>query len=226
MRRVLGYASRYLIIKNGVLGVGCIKLSLVFALLISSCALVSHDYIGTWNRQPDKLTYVNYDQHIKLTFPNGDGIFGGSWKVWKVYTKPPLGALGKHWKRPTKADPSYTVMMAIIKRPRVMMQVMIDPAPTDISLDEYLAVYWQGINETQKETISKEIIDSEVSNDRTIGLFSVLARDEAAGTAKFVFAIFKEEGRFTTLLFGCPEKIFGLYNDQFRAIIHLYEYID
>ena len=41
----------------------------ILASLLLSCAPVGYDFIGKWDRKPGTLTYINYDQHIKLTFP-------------------------------------------------------------------------------------------------------------------------------------------------------------
>jgi len=212
MRRGFGYGNRCVMTKKGVLGIAYIGLSLVFGLLISSCAPVSYDFIGTWNRQPDKLTYVNYDQHIKLTFPKDK---------WEVYTKPPRGIVGKLWKRPTKTDPHYHVMIAIIQYVGMLTQVAIEPAPIEVSLDEYLTLAIQKVKATEHEIISSKVVER---NDRTIGL--ILCKPKAKLPAKAIMAVFKEEGRFTFLTFSCPEALFESNKDQFWALVDSYEYIE
>ena len=118
-------------------------LSLIFALLISSCATERWDFIGTWNLQPNKLTYINSDQRIKLTFPN---------EKWRVYTKPtkPNEHFKRLWKNPWREDTSYMVLLAFYPDwpgHDVSMYFYIAPVlghnpriEANIGLGEYLAL--------------------------------------------------------------------------------------
>ena len=104
--------KKYLITKKGVLRTPHIGLSLVLTLLIFSCTPMDYDFIGTWNRQPDKLTYINYDQHIKLTFPNDK---------WRVYTKPGE-RLRRIWKNPWKENSAYHVLWAFVEEMPILIK--------------------------------------------------------------------------------------------------------
>jgi hypothetical protein len=160
--------------KNGVLGIGYIGLSLVFALLISSCAAISDDFIGTWNRQPDTLTYINYDQHIKLTFPNDK---------WRVYTKP-NERLKRTWKNPWKENSSYHVLMAFVSdwpHWELSMVLQINPVKghrlrieADITLDEYIALVKPGMMGPKVEEIDSKVIQRK---DRRIGLITIKRKE-------------------------------------------------
>ena len=100
-------------------------------LLILSCTTTPErpDYIGTWQRQPGSLTYVNFDQHMKLTFPN---------EQWKVYTQPSDDLA---WFVSTQDDFPYHVLIATIPELALVMQVLVQPVlDQEISLGDYLVV--------------------------------------------------------------------------------------
>ena len=200
--------------KNRVLRVGYIGLPVFFALLIYPCACVSHDFIGTWTCQPETLTYINSDQHIKLTFPNDK---------WRVYTGPHKD-LYFLWNRPTKDDGSYHVLIARVPGIGLFMQLVIEPTPEniDISLDEYLVlnkhrmelqVSGSGVGEFDSKVIQRE--------GRTIGLITWTRKGQ-----KFLATAFKEKGRFIGLAFNCVERLFESSQDQFWAIVDSYEYLE
>ena len=200
--------------KNRVLRVGYIGLPVFFALLISPCTCVSQDFIGTWTCQPETRTYINSDQHIKLTFPNDK---------WRVYTGPHKD-LYFLWNTPTKDHSSYHVLVARVPGTELFMQLVIEPTPEniDISLDEYLAlnkrtmelqVSRSGVGEFDSKVIQLE--------GRRIGLITCTRKGQ-----KFLTTAFKEKGRFTGLAFNCVESLFESNQDQFWAIVDSYEYLE
>lgn len=203
--------------KSRVLRVAYIGLPLIFALLISACALISYDFVGTWNRQPDTLTYINYDQRIKLTFPNDK---------WRVYTKP-NERLKKIWLPPRKENSAYHVLWAFVPdwpHAELSMVLQINPIKghrlrieADITLDEYIALVKPGMMGPKVEEIDSKVIQRK---DRRIGV--ITSKREHI----WLFTFFKEEDRFSFLVFICAEGLFESNKDQFWAIVDSYEYID
>ncbi|MHC4458727.1 MAG: hypothetical protein ACYS0I_16900 [Planctomycetota bacterium] len=205
--------------KNGVLRVAFIALTLKFALLLFSCAPVSYDFIGTWHRQADKLTYINPDQHMKVTFPNDN---------WQVYTKPneiPNASLRQGWKKATKEDTTYHVLLAIESRFPLIMQVLVELVENeDITLDEYLIAYASKARMAGTiKGVSLEDFSCKAIQQRGRRIGECFLTDQ---NIKFLFIIFKEKGRFTTLAFNCFEGHFETRNDQFWAIFDSYEYLE
>lgn len=217
MKRYFGYVDRYVITKNGVLGIAYIGLSLVFALLISSCAPISYDFIGAWNRQPDTLTYINYDQRIKLTFPNDK---------WRVYTKPNERLKGI-WCKPWPENSSYHVLWAFFPdwpHTELSMAFQVNPVKghrlriePDITLDEYIALVEFGMIGPKVEKIHSEVIQRK---DRRIGV--ITSKREHI----WLFTFFKEKDRFSFLVFICAEGLFESNKNQFWAIVDSYEYLE
>lgn len=204
--------------KNGVLGISYIGLSLVFALLISSCATTSDDFIGTWNRQPDTLTYINYDQHIKLTFPNNK---------WRVYTNP-NERLKKVWLTPWKENSAYHVLMAFVPdwpHYELSMVLQINPIKghrlriaADITLDEYMVLMKRGLTRGEDDEIDSEVVQR---NDRRIGVITERLKGDM-----WLYAFFKEKDRFSFLVFICDEGLFESTKNQFWAIVDSYGYLE
>ncbi|NOZ69541.1 MAG: hypothetical protein GXP46_09955, partial [Deferribacteres bacterium] len=121
---------RKILWKKKVFQFSYIGLLMFFVLLIFSCATVSYDFIGTWNQEPGTLTYTNYDQHIKLTFPND------KWRVYTTFHKDLKGV----WMTPTKDNSYYHVLIAKVPDLRLFMQVAISPQTTDVSMEDFLAI--------------------------------------------------------------------------------------
>ena len=219
MKRYFDFTVRYVVTKNRVLGIAYIGLLLVFALLISSCAPINYDFIGTWNRQLETFTYVNHDQRIKLTFPNDK---------WRVYTKPG-DYLKEIWKNPWKNDSSYHVLWAFVpdwSRNELMMNFLIQPVKghrlrfaSDISLEEYTGLMKDGMMGPNVVDIDFEVIQR---NNRRIGVITDLWKDGN----RWLSIFFKEKGRFSMMQFNCTEGLFESNKNQFWAIVDSYEYLD
>ena len=194
---------------------GFIGVFLIFVLLTSSCATESWDFIGTWNYQPDKLTYINSDQRIKLTFPNDK---------WRVHTQP-NGTLKTIWKNPWREDSSYNVLWAFIPDwpySKLKMGIWCSPVighnpqiEANISLEEYLALMI-GKMESEGAKVDYKVIQRK---DRRIGVVSY------KGNSAISF-FFKEKGRFSVLSFICDEDLFESNKNQFWAIGDSYEYLE
>lgn len=189
---------------------GTLLLNIFF---LFSCATATYDFIGAWNIQPDNLTYVNYDQHIKIRLPN---------KEWEVYTEP-TNDLEELWIKPTESRPSYTVLIANFKLAAV--QLIIEPNPLDIDLDFYLektASKYKGPFSNIK-FYKNEVVER---NNRLIGITLQKHSTQVNLDFKGLAITFKEPGRFTLLAAACPENVFELMEDQFWSIVDSYEYLE
>jgi hypothetical protein len=180
---------------------------------------MNYDFIGTWNRQPDTLTYINYDQHIKLTFPNDK---------WRVYTKPNERLKGV-WLTPWKENSAYHVLMAFVPDwPHSEIDIVLQINPikghrlqieADISLDEYMVLMKNGMMGPDVEEIDSKVIQR---NDRRIGVIKMKLKDGWW----WLYIFFKEKGRFSMLTFICHEGPSESNKNEFWAIVDSYEYID
>lgn len=202
--------------KNRFFHVFSILIPVFTVFIITSCATKSYDFIGTWNHQPETLTYINYDQHVKVTFPD---------KRWHVFTQPTSEAMKKHWDTPTKDDPGYQIITALIKYIPIIATIRIEPTPLDVSLDDYLDIGEQDLKRTLKNitVLRKEVIER---NNRSIGVILYRMIPTQGLEQKHLFVIFKEPGRFTMLVMACPELYFEFEEGQLWSIIDSYKYIE
>jgi len=210
-------------LKSRVSIIGYIGLFLIFVLLASSCATESWDFIGTWNLQPDKLTYTNADQHIKVTFPNDK---------WVVYTKPtkPNEHFKQQWKNPWGAeDSSYMVLLAFYPDwpgHDVSMYFYVAPVlghnpwiEDNTGLEQYLVLmtkmHFEGGEKRDYKVIQRK--------GRKIGVL----RHHVFGRGDRISFFFKEKRRFSTIFFEFSgENLFESNKNQFWAIADSYEYIE
>jgi hypothetical protein len=202
---------------------GYFGLFLILVFLTSSCATESWDFIGTWNLQPDKLTYINSDQRIKLTFPNDK---------WGVYTKPtkPNEHLKRLWKNPWAEDSSYVVLLAYYPDwpgHDVSMCFYIAPLlghnpwiEENTGLEQYLALITMKMGPKVKKIFDYKVIQRK---GRKIGV--VRGKGPKGGIIAIWFS-FKEKGRFSSILFMFDENLFESNKNQFWAIVDSYEYIE
>lgn len=204
--------------KNRDLRVNYLVTLLILAFLISSCLTETWDFIGTWDQQPDKLTYINPDQRIKLTFPN---------EKWRVYTKPDE-KLKRIWKNPWREASSYHVLWAFVgdwPHAELMMGLQIEPfrghrlgiEMVNVTLDEYLALFKSKM-ESGSHEIDYKVIQRK---DRRMGVLTI----KSEGDMRFCI-LFKEKDRFSELVFICAESLFESYKNQFWAIADSYEYLE
>ncbi len=209
-----------------VLRVGTIGLTLFSILVIFACAPIGYDFIGTWKQQPGTLTYVNYDQHIKLTFPSDE---------WRVYTRPHKDTI--KWKRPTDRDKSYMILFAGTHY-LAHTAVYIEPMPLEYSLDlygevskDYLEKYFK------REKKDAEILESKKIQRRGKAIWTIIYKVERIVKDKELDAeiefydkrllvIFKDKERFTNMIFSAEEHTFALKLDDFWAIVDSYEYLE
>lgn len=154
-----------------------------------------------------------------MTFPNDK---------WRVYTGPHRDLKNIPWRRPTTDKSPYGVLKAIVHGTGSNLQIMIDPATTDISLDDYIVVAVGGLETllglAKKEIgLNIEVVDSRViqREGRRMGVMIYKVMN-----LKFLMITFKERARFTTLRFGCFEELFESKKDQFWAIVDSYEYLE
>lgn len=203
-----------------------VSIPLFILLLFCSCAPVSYDFIGSWNRQDDKVTYINEKQNIRITFPD---------RHWRVYTTPQNlpHTMKKGWKMPSDEDDSYHALLAIKPKLGLSMQLIVFPLDgEDISLDELLAEVEAGgkmgiledaMSETAGRKFSLDEIETKtiVRNGRRVGICA-----GKVGALKFLFVFFAEKDRFSGLMFGCVEKIFESRKNEFWAITDSYEYLE
>ena len=196
---------------------GFIGLFLILVLLTSSCATESWDFIGTWNYQPDKLTYINPDQRIRLTFPNAK---------WGAYTKPtkPNEHFKQLWKNPRGEDSSYMVLLAFYPDwpgHDVSMYFYLAPVlghnpriEANISLDKYLALISGKMKSKGEIKVDYKVIQRK---GRRIGVLT---------TEGAFYIFFKEKRRFSILFFMCDEDQLEPNKNQFWAIADSYEYLE
>ena len=205
-----------------------IGLSLIFILLTSSCATENWDFIGTWNNQPDKLTYINSDQHIKLTFPNDR---------WVVYTKPtkPNEHFKQMWKNPWAEDTSYMVLLAFHPNwpgHEVLMSLVIAPVlghnpwiEGNIGLEKYLGFM---VKMYAKEGKPKYEVFQRKGRKIGVMLLGAMLGGKGEKMARKIalYVFFEEKERFSTLFFLCDEDKFESTQNQLWAIVDSYEYIE
>jgi hypothetical protein len=189
----------------------------LFVFIFTSCVPKSYDFIGTWNRQPDNLTYINHDKHIKLTFPN---------TRWKIYTSPnelPDYQLRKDWLKPTEENPNYRILLAMIPDIGMIMQLNIQDMESEVTLEEFVAIQKVGFDMNPDKLSDLSEYNSEVieRHSKKIGVLQIKMT-----SLKILSVIFQEERRFTILMFLCPEGLFESKKDQFWSIIDSYEYIE
>jgi hypothetical protein len=177
--------------------------------------------LGTWTQDGD-LQYTNQFMHMKLRMPDD------KWAVWKS----PVGRMARYWRWPTPEDDSYQLLAAGIPELNLGLGIIIDPDTLDLTLDDYMAAQ-QGFAEQaaivvraflpDQEEIHLEVLESKVTerNGRTMGVLMMKALNE-----RIFMVIFKEEGRFTWLIFGSFETLFGSKKNQFWYIIDSYEYLE
>jgi hypothetical protein len=185
----------------------------------SKLVMRDYDFIGTLNRQPDTLTYINYDGHIKLTFPNDK---------WRVYTKP-NERLKKIWLTPWPGNSAYHVLWAFVPdwpHNKLSMVYQIQPVKghrlrieADISLDEYMVLMKNGMMGPDVEEIDSKVIQR---NDRRIGVII----SKWKGGWWWLSTFFKEKGRFSMLQFNGAKGLLETYKNEFWAIVDSYEYLE
>jgi TPR repeat protein len=146
---------------------------------------------------------------MKLTFPN---------EQWRVYTQPSADV---PWSGPTRDDPSYHVLIALIPDIALVLQVLVQPMlDQEISLDDYLAVTRGGMEMGfggDFVWLSSEVVQR---GGRTIGVAVYRLR-----SMKFLWVVFPEEDRFTALAFNCFEGLFESRRDEFWSIADSYQYV-
>jgi hypothetical protein len=211
--------------KNTFLGVG-FALTALFLLVGPACSPVNYSFIGHWTQkaepltydnQEQRMTYVNHDQHMKVTFPDDQ---------WRVYTEPTNDYLKAAWKPPTKKKPAYLVMIAEHTELGMNVQIEVDPVAENIVLDDYLATHGQRLETVRGiEVLSNYPTEC---NGRLIGVNVVKGTAETRGTEglKMITAIFEEENRFTLLTLATPSSLFESGKEKFWAIVDSYEYIE
>lgn len=190
---------------------------MILASLLLSCAPVGYDFIGKWNRKPGTLTYINYDQHIKLTFPGPQ---------WRVYTWPSEDDPFR-WVVPTRKGEFNTVLEA--SSSVAFMGLYIHPF-AGISLHDYLATqlsHDQFGRAAATEDFENVELESKViqRSGREIGTFTL--RAQVQGTlVKVVVYVVKEKNRMVLFYFGAPEVMFENWQDQFWALFDSWESIE
>ncbi len=220
--------------RNRFLHIYGLFISLFFIFIIISCVPKGYDFIGTWNRQPDNLTYINHDKHIKLTFPNNR---------WHVYTSPKEitnRELTDRWKKPSKESQTYDVLKAYIpETEHTSFSVMIDPVREenlDFTLEQYVSLSKYMLEMTSiilsGTQFEFENIDSDVIQryTRRIGIVKGNLRIRTVKgnlrNLKFLNVTFEEEGRFISMNFGNLESLYESTIEQFWSIVDSYECIE
>jgi hypothetical protein len=216
-------------ITNTTLHGGYMGLSLIFLLLISSCAPVSYDFIGTWNCQPDKLTYINKHQHIKLTLPDD------KWRVYMNPTELPYKQRS-HWVMPSDKSDAYQVLLAIDPRAALFMGLLIGPLPLgteDMSENDMMDLMKVAFKIALKHQLRERAFDSELGDykviqrkGRSIGVVTIKVSKLMGPSTKCLLAVFKEKTSLTMLMFACLEDLFEIKANQFWDIIDSYEYLE
>ena len=188
------------------------KIAVILVLLpLVMCAPISYDFIGTWEKRG--FTYVNQQQHIEVSLPDNQ---------WKVYTEP-IGDVRSIWHYPRKRDPSYHVLIARIERPAMLFQIVVEPVQREISLEDYMNI---SIARATKRNPDAEVVSHEIveRNGRKISLLRVRVKS-MEGPHKMLAITRRETGRFTCLVFSCPETLFESQLKAFWIIADSYKYI-
>jgi len=211
--------------KNTFWGTG-VALTALFLLVSSACSPVNYSFIGNWTQkaepltydnQGQRITYVNHEQHMKITFPDDH---------WQVYTTPTNDYLKAAWKTPTKNKPAYLVMIAEQTKLGMNAQIEIDPVSDNMVLEDYLVMHERRLEKVRGiEVLSNYPTECD---GRLIGVNVVkgTAGTRGAGGMKMITAIFEEEKRFTLLTLATPESLFESGKEQFWAIVDSYEYME
>ncbi len=200
--------------RSTVLRVKYVRLPILLALLLSSYALASQDFVGTWTQEADTLTYVNHKQSIKVTFPNDK---------WRVCTRPQMNC-PLPWERPASDSSIYDILHAVVPEVLVTMVLTIEPIePRDMTLVRYLALSITHLEHgasTGKSPIPESKAEIIHRESQELGL--ITASDPAS---KHLIAVFKEKGRFVVLSFACVTGLFESMKDQFWSIVDSYKHL-
>jgi len=192
---------------------GLIVALVIMALLNVSCAPGTYNFVGTWDHKPGTLTYVNYDQHIKLTFPSPE---------WRIYTRPSKDypPSQRTWNVPTEDNRSYHVLMARVSR-RVSMQLQIGPATATWKLKDYLSAARPILLAQDLEILESKVIQR---NGQKLGK-NLLRLQIKRIPFMTLFVVLIDKDRFLLFGYTCKEDLFESWEHHFWAIVDSYEYI-
>jgi len=115
-------------------------------------------------------------------------------------------------------------MLATVQPLVMLTQILVEPVQVAIDLEDYLSLAVQRIKkDTDSEMLRSKVVER-AKRTIGVGVFKLPLKGKGNVDMKGLFVVLKEKGRFTTLMFGCPESLFESKTDQFWAIVDSYEY--
>ena len=174
----------------------------------------NYDYIGVWQSQSNRGSYVNLKHRIGLSFPN---------EQWQIDQRPSTES-ENNWEIPKRGSTSPYHLLKAYFPPDLKMEILVHLAATDTSLEKYMALRrYQHL--TNKFHDNYEAAPTKIflnKHDREIGVIRAKVEENGMDGIQLQ-AIYKEKCSFTILSFFSPVDSFELRRSQIWEIIHSYK---